>query len=434
MDRIQSIDSFFIKKNMKIFSLVPILIGVLVLQVSATENDVWILNIPSKEVCSATDLIEANIIYALKTGRHVFVYKRDLMSGKQVKIFEYDESVEYKPDSGNWWEAMPAGIVLSPDKQDLAFVDEQALNIYNLSNGNRRKLIIRKDVSSSSDLEVAPSWSTPSRGEVVKGGEWFGLCGIVVNGWSPDGKYISFFEGYTEGVGEGIIEVQTERWLRYHNGSDYMSWSSMKPSLLIASGDYAYGYPGLYIVSLEGSKLAKAASTIKRLDEKFGLGKDKTFLFSDATFSQDGQKIVFLFDKMQIEEGQEYTLAVANSDGTAFKILEEESCLLKPIFSLDGSSIFYIQQSDERMILRKCDLSYRKKVDVAILPSDWQIRLPVGIYNRHYRLFWTKDGFLSLVGGDADKLRLLVLDIGQRKLVYASPIFSSPPAIAGFIR
>ncbi|MDQ1328990.1 MAG: hypothetical protein QG641_2276 [Candidatus Poribacteria bacterium] len=423
MGRIQSIILSFVEENIKVlFSLVPILIGVLVLQVSATENDVWILNIPTNEVCSTTDLIETHIIYALKTGSHVFVYKRDLMSGKQTKILEYNESVELTP----------TGIVLSPDRQYLAFVDEKALNIYNLSKGNRRKLIIRGDVPP--DLEVAPSWSTPSQGEVVKGGEWFGLCYIVVNGWSTDGKYISFFEGYTEGVGEGIIEVQTERWLRYHNGSDCMSWSSMKPSLLIASGDYAFGDPGLYIVSLEGSKQAKTASTIKRLDEKFGLGKDKTFLFSDATFSQDGQKIVFLFDKMQIEEGQEYTLAVANSDGTAFKILEEESCLLKPIFSLDGNSIFYIQQSDERMILRKCDLSSRKKVDVAILPSDWQSKLPVGIYNRHYSLFWTKDGFLSLVGGSVDKSRLLILDIDQRKLVYASPIFNSPPAIAGFVR
>lgn len=409
------------------FSLVLIVVGVLAgwLLTSTAKDDTWILTAPAEEVHSTAGLKETRLIYALKSGKHTIVYQRNLADGAQVKILEYDESVEYDPSSGNIWLAEPAHIALSPGKQYLAFVDEQGLKIYSLSDGTQRGLIIKSTITSP-DIEVAPGWSTPSRGKVIEGGEWWGLCDMVVHGWSPDGKYISFFEAYTEGSGEGIIEVQTERWFSYWKGARSMSWSPASDLLLLASADCELGDPGLYVVKLDKLEQAEA----QRVDEKLGLND---FLFSQAMFSPDGQKIVFLIEEMQTE-GQKNVLAVANSDGTAFEILDEGDNFYKltPLFSPDGSSIFYIEQR-HRMVLRRCDLASGRKADVAILPYGWR-SWRKGFYSVHDRIFWTEDGFLSLVGGNARESRLLILDVKHRKLVYASPIFSSLPAFAGFVK
>jgi len=418
------------KNNNSCFLLTLIIIGILTIQSQSLviADDIWTLNIPDNEVLSPVSLVEPYVIYATKTGNHVFVYKRNLTNGKQNVIFKYDEYGKYEPESSNFWESLPPGIALSNDEQHFAFVDKQGLKIYNLSDGKQRNLIIREPILV--DDESAPAWSTPSHKEVIKAGLDTGLYGIVANGWSSDGKYISFIESYYEGIGEGIIELKTERLFEYHNGANSMSWSPSGHFLLMASSEFAYGEPGLYVVKLDEMDQAEGQPVIERIDKKFGFTSNRDSLFSEAVFSPNGRKIAFTFKES--DERQPVSLAIANADGTGFQILEKNGDFYYLMFSPDSDSIFYIQKQEQRIVLRKCVLASKKKADVALLPSD----LPPSdwLLEMYHKVFWTKEGFLPLLAGNENKSRLLILDVNGRRLVYASPIFKSLPTIVEFTK
>jgi hypothetical protein len=383
-------------------------------------DDIWTLNIPDNEVFSPVSLIEPYVIYAIKTGKHVVVYKRNLIDGKQNVIFKYDEY--------GIWESLPPGIALSHNGQCFAFVDKQGLKIYNLSDGKQRNLIIRGPIPS--DTESAPAWSTPSHKEVIKAGLDTGLYGIVANGWSSDGKYISYTESFYEERGEGIIELKTENLFHYNKGASSMSWSPSGHLLLVASSDYAYGEPGLYVVKLDEMDQTEGKPVIERIDKKFGFTSNRDILFSEAMFSPDGRKITFIF--RESDERQPASLAIANADGTGFQILEKNGDFYYSMFSPDSDGIFYIQKQEQRIVLRKCILASKKKIDIAVLPSD----LPHSDWylETSYKVFWTKEGFLPLLVGNENRSRLLILDVNGKKVVYASPIFKSLPTTVGFTK
>jgi len=418
------------KNNNSCFLLALIIIGILTIQSQSLviADDIWALNIPDNEVLSPVSLVEPYVIYATKTGNHVVVYKRNLTDGKQNVIFEYDEYVEYKPESSNFWKSLPPSIALSHNEQYFAFVDKQGLKIYNLSDGKQRNLIIREPILV--DDESAPAWSTPSHKKVIKAGLDTGLYGIVANGWSSDEKYISYTESFYEGKGEGIIELKTERLFEYNMGANSMSWSPSRHLLLMASSDYAYGEPGLYVVKLDEMDQAEGQPVIERIDMKFGLTPNRDFLFSEAAFSPDGRKITFIFSEPY--EGQPKSLAIANADGTGFQILEKNGDFYYSMFSPDSDSIFYIQKQEQRIVLRKCILVSKKKIDIAVLPSD----LPHSDWylETSFKVFWTKERFLPLLAGNENRSRLLILDVNGRRLVYASPIFTLLPTIVGFTK
>jgi hypothetical protein len=410
------------KSNNSCFLLALIIIGILTIQSQSLviADDIWTLNIPDNEVFSPVSLIEPYVIYAIKTGKHVVVYKRNLIDGKQNVIFKYDEY--------GIWESLPPGIALSHNGQCFAFVDKQGLKIYNLSDGKQRNLIIRGPIPS--DTESAPAWSTPSHKEVIKAGLDTGLYGIVANGWSSDGKYISYTESFYEERGEGIIELKTENLFHYNKGASSMSWSPSGHLLLMASSDYAYGEPGLYVVKLDEMDQTEGKPVIERIDKKFGFTSNRDILFSEAMFSPDGRKITFIF--RESDERQPASLAIANADGTGFQILEKNGDFYYSMFSPDSDSIFYIQKQEQRIVLRKCVLASKKKADVALLPSD----LPPSdwLLEMYHKVFWTKEGFLPLLAGNENKSRLLILDVNGRRLVYASPIFTLLPTVVGFTK
>jgi hypothetical protein len=125
-------------------------------------------------------------------------------------------------------------------------------------------------------------------------------------------------------------------------------------------------------------------------------------------------------------------LAVAHSDGTDFIVLAEKIDVQMPLFSVDGNFVFSVQKKNEKQILVRYDLTNKKSDDLSVLPSE---------FNTWTKAHWTKEGFLSVVGISSssnsvlggDSTRILILDIANKKVIYASPVFEQFTNFAGFL-
>ena len=391
---------------------------------SSGKDGLWTLSVPEKEVLSTAKLSQPHLIYATKKNRNMVVYQRNLMNGTQRELFKCDEEHDGEPD----------GVALSPDGQLLAYVDAQGLKIYHLSDGTKRALLLRGPIPENPDF--APGWSTPLRGILSEGGDMGGLYNITLLSWSSDGRYIGFKAWDWEGSGEGVMEVETERLLGSAVGGK-MEWSPVGALLVIASADDAYGQPGLYLYEPDLEE-KQNDNALRHLDDKFGLSLNDILGFSDATFSPNGQRILFVYFREESLPGgdneQRGTLATANLDGTGFQILDEnEATFLSPRFSPDGRRAFYFQEKEGRVLLKSHDLATGGKSEVVILQEGWHGLRETGPLYVAPRISWTKDGLLTLTGGNQDGLRLLLLDIEKQEMVYVSTVFSPYTTFAGFV-
>ena len=201
------------------------------------------------------------------------------------------------------------------------------------------------------------------------------------------------------------MELETERLFCSWLGGE-MEWPPVGALSVIASAEDAYGQPGLYLYEPNPKK---QNDNTRRLDDKFGLNFNN-ILFSDAKFSPDGQKILFIYcrDESLVGGGTEQinTLATANLDGTGFQLLEENKAMfLSPCFSPEGHRAFYFfQEKEERVLLRSYDFTTGEKSDIAILPEYWHGLQETGLLYAALRISWSKDGLLVLTGGNQDGL------------------------------
>ena len=410
---------------------------------SSGKDGLWTLSVPEKEVLSTAKLSQPHLIYATKKNRNIVVYHRNLMDGTQRELFEYDERVTVQMGyERRFGSGKPDEVALSPEGQLLAYVDAQGLKIYRISDGTKRALLLRGPIPEN--LDFAPSWSTPLRGIVSEGGHIGGLYRITLPSWSSDGRYIGFKGRDWEGSDEIVMEVETERLLGSAVGGE-MEWSPVGALLVIASADEAYGQRGLYLY--EPDPKEQNDNALRRLDDKFGLSLNGMWGFSDATFSPDGQRILFVYFREEFlprGDKQRGTLATANLDGTGFQIWDEATfilrgasganfCFLSPRFSPDGRRVFYFQEKEGRVLLKSHDLTTGEKSDVAILPEGWHGAWEAVLLYVAPRISWTKDGLLLLIGGNQDGLRLLLLDIEKQEMVYVSTVFSPYTTFAGFV-
>jgi len=364
------------------------------------DSNAWEMSVAKDEVKVSPNLVENNLIYAVKNEYRSTVYKRNLQTGIQTKLLEFDEGIK-ADKSGNLWSGLPPNIALSSDKQTLAFIDKEGLKIYDFQTKNT-KTFIRKTEEGSSETEAPPKWSISSLG---------GTYSLARPLWSSDGKYISFLQSHYEGASFGVIDVESGAYFALKDvarGYNNLSWSPVSRSYVKASS----GYEGIGLYVSSQSNIAEA----NNIALKFGKTEDTAFL--ETNFSPDGKKIVFVF-------GEPYDvrhLAIANSDGTGFTVLAEKTDARTPIFSSDGNSVLYFQKKNDKQVLVRYDLVNKKSTDLIILPSE---------FNRWEKAYWTKDNFFALVGISSssgltlggDSTRMLVLDLANKKVIYASPVF-----------
>jgi len=367
----------------------------------AIDSNAWEVPLTKDEAKTPSNLVESNLIYAVKSEYRSIVYKRNLQNGTQIKLLEFDESSK-ADKSGNLWSGLPSNIALSPDKQTLAFIDKEGLKVYDFQTKNT-KTFIRKTEEGSSETEAPPKWSISSLG---------GTYSLARPLWSSDGKYISFLQSHYEGASFGIIDTVSGAYIALKNvsgGYSNLNWSPTGHAYVKASSG-GYEGTGLYVSSQ--SNIAEA----NNIALKFGKTVDIPFL--EANLSPDGKKIAFVFE----EPYDIKHLAIANSEGTGFTVLAEKTDARMPVFSIDGNSVLYFQKKNDKQVLVRYDLVNKKSTDLIILPSE---------FNRWEKAYWTKDNFLALVGIssssgltlDGDNTRMLILDIANKKVIYASPVF-----------
>jgi len=379
---------------------------------------VWEINFPKDEVKPSVDLIEENLIYAIKNDYISTVYKRNLKSGEQVEILEFTESVKAE-DSGNVWSELPPSVALSPDKKQLAFIDKEGLKVYNLDTKTTRTYIRKLNEAKCYGCE--PRWSFPL----------LHAYGLFRPSWSSDGNYISFIEAQYEGSTIGLIDTFSGEYtfLKTVYGFRGITWSPIGHSYLKPSyGNVPYESWGLRVSNKDD------VSETTDLTPK--ISKSEILYFWEANFSPDGERIVFTFqdpselpDNLTEEELEQIKdLAIIKTDGTDFKILLEKVDVKNLFFSKDGGSIFYFQQKDGKERLVKYELATRNYSDVIVFNNKFN----------YEEIYWTKDGFLVLSGILSDPSsseeikRLFILDIENRKLIYSSPVFNCFTNFVGF--
>lgn len=296
---------------------------------------------------------------------------------------------------------MPSAVALSPDKQSLVFVDKEGLKVYDLQ-AKTTKTYIRETAKGECE-DCPPKWSVSFMG---------GTYSLARPLWSSDGKYISFLQSHYEGAGFGVIDTVSGAYIALKDvagGYNNLNWSPVARSYVKASSG---GYEGIGLYISRQSNIAEADD----LAPKFGKTEDTPFL--ETNFSSDGSKIAFTFE----EPYETKHLAIANTDGTGFTVLVEKTDARIPFFSRDGNSVLYFQQKNSRQVLVQYNLTSKKSSDLVILPSD---------FNRWDKAYWTKDGFLALIGISSssgltlggDSTRMIVLDIINKKVIFASPVF-----------
>ncbi len=216
-------------------------------------------------------------------------------------------------------------------------------------------------------------------------------------------------------MGLGAIDTVSGVYAKLDGDYSDFNWSPSGHSYVEAFSAIGFDEKvGLYVSSQ--NNLAEADNIALKI------GKTENTLSPEANFSPDGRKIVFTFAELE-PRGSEGTrhLAIANIDGTGFVVLAKAEAR-RPFFSSDGNSVFYIQQKSGRQVLLQHNLTDKSSTDLIVLPSE---------FDRFGKAYWTKDGFLALVGRSSNPLdalsedsrRMLILDIAENKVVYANPAF-----------
>ncbi|OGY57850.1 MAG: hypothetical protein A3C03_01545 [Candidatus Colwellbacteria bacterium RIFCSPHIGHO2_02_FULL_45_17] len=389
----------------------------------------WQLKITSDEINSPFALAHNNIIYAVKNEYTSTVYQKNIQTGGQTEILKFNE--QHKADAScNLWEGLPPAIALSPSKQSLAFIDEDGLKVYDLQSRTTRTYIY-KTAKEECD-ECVPKWSVKFN--------YVGPPGpysLALPLWAFDGKFISFFRSLYEGAALGLIDTESGNYIIPKGaefGLSYLDWSPVSRSYVKSSSSgYGEYFGGLYVSDKndisEGTDLAT----------KFDIAGDTPFL--EANFSPDGAEIIFVFAELDriidipgfYQDDDKY-LAMANTDGTGFKILVENVDVQMPFFSVDGNAVLYIKKRNGTHSLVRYDLTTKESYDLISFPPEFESL---------DKAYWTADGFLVLVtslsnssqtgGSCAHSKRMFVLDTANKQVVYASRIFDGFTNFAGFL-
>lgn len=353
------------------------------------------------------------IVYALKHGKRVTVIQRNMQNAGESVVLSYDESVS-ADKSGNLWEGLPPSVTLSPDQKHMAYIDSQGLKVINIETDTVRTYITTVGKSKCDDC--ASTWSVQFA---------YATYGLAQPQFSGDGEYISFLQAYYEGSAFGLINTSSGSYIPVQGAAgsyNSLHWSPVGQQYIVAETEGGYVTTGLF-VSSEGN-IGKARNIVPAL-EKPGSSTP----FYGARFSPDGQKIVFIYELL----GSKH-VGMANPDGTGLTMIAENIEDQMPFFSRDGSSVYFLQRKNDELVLVRHALANKQKSDMVIMPVEYQ---------RWQDEEWIKDGYLAIKGVfdekgqtiyfGGDKTRLLVLDVENKQVIYASEPFEQFTTFLGFL-
>jgi hypothetical protein len=184
--------------------------------------------------------------------------------------------------------------------------------------------------------------------------------------------------------------------------------------LLIPSGG-AYAASGLFV--------GPAAATCSEQDIAAGI-HEETASFEAAAWSSDGEWIAASMLSNAFESTETTTLLLLRRDGSETRTLVDAGFNLWPLFSPDGSTIYFIRSEEQidqpkpgKQGIWRYDLHSGAISLVADIPNGWSARPRA----------WTDEGYLVLdvYAGECGYYwtcgdRVVLLDVASGGVVYAS--------------
>ena len=243
----------------------------------------------ANQILSTFKFIEPKNIYAIKTGAHVVVYRKDEV------LFEYDE-VDEKYKSGNHWIDLPHNMAPSRDSQKIAYIDKDGLKIFEI-NKKSHNLLIPHPITN--ETSYRHEYYEPS--------------------WSADGKYILFTQALYEGNSQYVIDVQTKKYAADINyqPSSKVHWSPTN-AVLVWGESREYGDYGLWVADFNNTSEISSIKP-KNIAEIFNQGKAN---FHSTYFDETGN-LIFTYSPEGTPWWPPKFKATANLDGSGFRIIEE---------------------------------------------------------------------------------------------------------------
>lgn len=350
------------------------------------------------------------LVYAVKEGRHVTVLMRNVITGEEERLLEYDERVEAQ-HSQNLWHELPPSVALSPAEPVLVYSEERDILSFNI--GDRTgKILLRRGAGTGSGELIRYAWVSDSGAELCCA---FGLASPVV---SEDGTSVVMSMTQYEGDTLGVFRLDASTaCVVSQQGvttatSLFPAWSAQTGDLAIPSGG-AYAAPGLFT--------APAEDPCMEQDIAVGI-HDQNASFRAAAWSPDGDWIAASMLPNAFEPISANLILMRRS-GLEQRVLLNEDFNLWPLFSPDGDSVYFVRraqwfsvESKTSESLWRYDLTSGEANAVVDVAVGWSVRTRGWISDRYLVL----DAYSSSCFYWSCENRLLLLDVTTGGVVYAS--------------
>jgi hypothetical protein len=353
------------------------------------------------EVPPTRALTDQSLLFAYKEGKHVRVLLRNVTTGQEQFILEYDEPNEAKHDNNYWDELIPS-VALDPAGRFIVYASDPDLIRYDLATGVTKTLLSRAPGDTE---EMTHRWVTQTGRELC--------CAYTLAAPSigPGGRIVFLltqYEGSTIGSlsadASDVCEVSKSDGRYFFFGIN-PSWNSAGD---LATGDWGDSTTGLFVT--RGSAPCLAVS----LDSAIG--------YQDAVWSPDGKSVAAI---QRTAYGNEPLLPLVSfsADGSGRVTLVPDGWNYSPLFAQDGQSVYYERNqappyppTDANNSVWVHDLQPGASSEVVSLPKGW-FGEPVG---------WTVEGYMivRLTSGCDFYLscgsRIALIDPADGSLVYLS--------------
>jgi hypothetical protein len=369
------------------------------------------LELADGEIMAKDDLRAHNLLYALKTENQVQIFSRDLQTGVDNLLFNYEEYSEYEGASRSY----PPDLELSADGRKIVFTDREGLKVYYLMEGQLVKYIykLQEEIGDWDDPERTPAvWSERAM-NVSPDHYWGSIVVLSEPRWSFDGSYISFNQMPPNGDSRyGLYDIKNGSYMELPWGCD-LCWSPVENSYLLSRCDYGGGF-----FKTDQGDLTKP---VRLFDD--AINAEEVFFYFPS-YSADGSMFTFLYSP---DSGNKYNLGLAQADGTGFAEVEADVLFGMPFFSMNGDRLFFFEQVADKIVLSTYELHNGFKTRLLVMPAG---------LDRWHDARWTAEGFLALTVNYYDDhaltgSRLIIINPIEGKLVYASPLFKKYFIFAG---
>jgi len=346
------------------------------------------------------------LLIAAENNNRITVYRQNIESSDKELIFEFDKKQKISELDND---EVSRSIALSPNKNKIAYISNNGLNVYDLIS-KESKLLIKLN-ENEGEKKISATDQTNEREK----DQDFSLNGID---WSPDGKFLSMVQVFSEYQRLCLFELDGDGYLvpvQNSNGEslsgENMRWAP-KNNLIVDSEAKLGNQAGLFISSMNDFK------TLVDLSSEINQSKNE---FYEAVISDDASKIAFVYDN-KFAEKKSFILATADLKGGNKNILDQEDIKSTLFFSPGGKNVFFIARNEDRdVVLFMMNEEDKKRKEVGIMPKGFDYWYnPIWLGGKYLAIFGKaqKDSGINL----DEKATFLMLDVLNKSVVIKKEI------------